>query len=646
MNKMRNPILSTDNTGNTGYTGKSKTKKVILIIIIVLIVLILLGGGIFAYTYFFTDLFLSEKQGFYKYIAKNSELLEIFKDEDLSKYLEKIQNEAYSNDGEFSISLTGDIDEETKKITDEIQKHKITLKSNVDNSSKYSSQELKLKYGEKDVISGVFINKDDYLGLKVNDIGLNKFITLENNNLKQFAKNLGLTDEQIESIPDKIDFENLQRQEIFSKEELIEIKDRYLKVITDNLTEDMFSKKEENGESVYTLTVTEESGKVIFIALIDTLKNDEELLNKMKQVYIEQMNATEEEAQSLIDNLKNSLEEAKNDLNGSSSNVSNEWQLEQQETQSENLYINVYVSNRKLTKTEIFIENEGKLILTNSENKISLGVAAPKEETNSVDLSNTNVNEYNENQTAEKTYKTVGSISIEKNKTDNELSYKFTIMEEQNRELVKAILTYTGLVEMTNIDSSLMVDIDLSDLINGDNSILSQAQSAKNNTMNAQEEEKVKLAILQLINDIYADTYTSNNEVVMNETTIKETLNQEGLNVTVSRNEDGTYRILSNITGNIYTVNSQGNVTNTEFAETVENSVENTEKTINISLSLKGNTTFGAIGQQELTESDMYIINNKSLEQLQSLFNQLGERTMNKIATAYQNSIIGQMITQ
>ena len=639
---MINPILQTDgpesnsgnNMRNTGYNrGNSGAKKIILIMIIVLISIIVVGGGIFAYTYFFTDAFINEEQGFYKYISHNSQVLEMFNDEDLNKYVEKTQNQGYSSNGEFSVAFSGDIDEESQKAIDEIQKHKITFNSNVDSVNKYSYNEIGLKYGETDVISGALVQQNDYFGLKVNDIGLNPYIVLENNNLKQFAKNLGLSDEEIASIPDKIDFEKLANQEIFTKEELQQIKDRYLKAIKDNLTKDMFSQKEQDGMKVYTLTINEQNGKVLISALMSTLKDDDLVLNKFKQLYIEQSSATEEEAQALIDSLKTSLDEAINELNGTSENTgitpdlnSIQTDMIQPETteESESIYISVYVTKKNLVKTEVFIENEGKFIINNNENKASIEIVVA------------------ENEDTGTTYKTTGIFSLEKNKTDSELTYIFgatAIDDGKNKEMLKVNVSYTGLKEMTNVGSSILFDI-----YNYPNdSILAAANKAKIESENLEEREKVQLAIISLMVDVYADTYTSDNEVVLNETTIKEALDKQGVDMTVSRNEDGTYRLLSNTTGNIFTIDSKGEITNTEYAETA-NTDEAEEKVIIASLNLKGNTTFGEVQQQEL--SNKYLVNEKSLEQLESLFTQLGQRVGNKFKGVYKNTIFSEMIEE
>lgn len=631
-----------------------KSKKIVLIMIIILIAIILIGGGIFAYTYFMTDTFLTEQQAFYKYISKNSEIVEMLEDEDLSKYTDKIQNEAYSSNQEISIGVNQNVDEEMQKAVDEIEKHKIVLTNNVDNANKYSEMGLNLKYEENDIIGGSLIRQNDYLGLKVNNV-IEKYIVLENNNLKQFAKNLGLSEEQIAEIPDKIDFDKISNEKLFTDAELSEIKDRYLKAITDNLSEDMFSKNSQDDMSVYTLTINEEKGKAIMNSLIETLKNDNMILNKLKQLYIEQMEATEEEAQSLIDNIKTSLQSYQEELTGTSTSTdtvyddsvvdfsndiyddslvgATEENTIQDNNEDENLYISVYVSKRNLVKTEVNVCNDGKIILNKGENNTSLEV---------IDLEG---NSDTESATNEGTVpEMLAKISLEKSKTDNELSYILTIMQEENKELAKITLGYTGLAQMSNVGNEVHVYIDLSDIMSSTNGLMERSQNALDNT----EKTQVSAALSELISKYYEDTYTSQTEFEINEKTIKEYMDKNELDTTVSKNEDGTYRIQINITGNIYTADSTGNLTNTEIAENAqtENAIQEEEKYMSISLNVNGKTTFGEIQKQELTESNIYKVNDKTYEQLENLFTQLGEKVSNKLITAYKNTTIGQIIME
>jgi len=374
----------------------------------------------------------------------------------------------------------------------------------------------------------------------------------------------------------------------------------------------MFSQKEENGIDIYTLTITEEKGKVILVALMETLKNDDIVLNKFKQLYIEQFSATEQEAQALIDSLKTSIGSAISGLNSTSNNT------DTTET-SENLTISVYVSENKLVKTEVSIANEGKIVFNNNDNNMLIEIME------TTDLGDN---------------KSLASVKIEKNKTDNELSYKITMNVEQT-EVIVISLTYTGLKEMTNVGANLLVDIDLSDIMYGNS--LNRVQDIQVESKNIEEQEKVTIALSELITKYYEDTYVSATEFEINETTIKQYMDKQGLDITVSRNEDGTFKVQSNTTGNIFTVNSSGTLTNTEFAENTEteteNATESEKKTLlKISLNLNGTTSFGEVQEQELNNSNMYKINDKTLEQIETLFTQIGERAVQKINNVYKNT--------
>ena len=48
-------------------------------------------------------------------MSKNSEMLEMFNDKEIEDYLDRMKANPYSNQGEVTISVTGDLDEETQK---------------------------------------------------------------------------------------------------------------------------------------------------------------------------------------------------------------------------------------------------------------------------------------------------------------------------------------------------------------------------------------------------------------------------------------------------------------------------------------------------------------------------------------------------
>ena len=635
MKKDRNSILQ---TYNNRVENQSNTKKILLIAIIIVLIMIFAIGGTFAYLYLGTDTFLSDEQKFYKYFSQSFETIGNLKDKDLKTYYEKQLNEAYSNNGEISVNISGNLDESTKMVSDEIQKHKITISSDVDYKNNYLYHNISLKYDEKDVISGSLINKDDYLGLRVNDV-LKMFFVFENNNLKEFANKLGIAD--VSNIPDKIDFQKIKNsQKLFTAQEIKELKDRYLKVISDNLSEDMFSNTKEEKTDIFTLTINEDQSKKIAISILDTIENDQLIMNKIKEFYIKENGKTEEEAQSIENEIKNYITQAKQTLSNSNklntdTNNNNENTSNKKE---QKLYIRTYTSKRKLIKTEYEIDEEGKIIIENIDNGINLNIYTPG---------------------SQNSFNTLCSIKIEKNKTDNELLYKISFANGENKGSTILTLSYKGLSGMTNIEEKFSLNDNLLSyfMISGDEAIIEKSKEAQNKSEYSVEKDQIQIALTELLAEVYKDNYVSGEETLYNETTIKEYLSKKSIDATVSKNEDGTYKITVNTTGNSYNADSNGQVTTVEInvdeTNTVNeatseqsNSSESEDKIINISITYTNNKTFGDITHQELKQEDIYKINDKSLEQIENLFDQLGKRTLNKIKESYKGTIIGGLLNQ
>ena len=91
-------------------------KKRYLIMLIIAIVLIIALGAGFAFAYFFTDIFRSNKELFSKYISQNLEIVGIFKDEDVKAYSEKQENTAYTSEGTIKTNVTFPYSSEASKL--------------------------------------------------------------------------------------------------------------------------------------------------------------------------------------------------------------------------------------------------------------------------------------------------------------------------------------------------------------------------------------------------------------------------------------------------------------------------------------------------------------------------------------------------
>ena len=330
-------------------------KKVIVIPMIVILAIILIGGTVFASLYFFTDIFKSNKDLFFNYISQNVELLEALNSEALNKYVEKQKNTAYSFEGNIKTNVT--FDDKTKtNLANALQNCSITFLGTKDPVNKYSHNSINLNYSDSQSFNIELLNNNDIYAIGSKDVTGDRFIGFQNDNLKEFARKMGATEDIIEKIPNKIDIMQISQMQlqndINTDQELEKIINNYAKIIEENLKDDMFSKEQSEQGNVYCLTFNENNLKTIGLKLLETVKNDQLLLDKFKQALIKSANIPEVDANNAISEFQNSIQKILD-----SATMLNESQSVQ-ETDSFAIKIKVYENNKKLVKTELLFEVE------------------------------------------------------------------------------------------------------------------------------------------------------------------------------------------------------------------------------------------------------------------------------------------------
>ena len=450
-----------------------KKNKILPAIIVVVILIIVLLGGL-AYAYFFTDAFKSDKQLFFKYVSENFEIVKNLKDEDLEKYKEKQQNTPYTSDGEIKMYFTLSGTQESNLINT-LKNCNITFNGSTDKANKYAYQKVNLNYSDSENLSFEYIHNQDTYGIKINEV-LNKFIAVENNNLKEWARTLGLDEETIELILDKFDFENNIFKDLFTEEEIKTLQDKYLNLIVENLTDEMFSKGENAESTIYTITITKSQAENIGINLLQTLKDDELIFSKMKKVMTENLNITETDSNSYIQEIKDKIQDAIDEISNSSSNMVDQDDMTDTEgidnttntAESRNLVVNVYVKNKSLQKTE-FVIDENKMSIIRTANGLT-----------SEYLKSGEVNPQ--------------TIAIEKTKSSDELSYNLQVNEDG--EELKASASFKGISTLNAVEESYEYTINstLADLA-GKTGILTKnyeyAEDSENDNNQLYEEAEI-----------------------------------------------------------------------------------------------------------------------------------------------------------
>ncbi len=305
------------------------------IIIAVIILIVLLGGG-FAYAYFGTDAFKSDKEIFFSYLTENKDKQSKEIAQKLEEYLDKKENKAYTNKGKVSLNISGADDESLEMLNNS----KITFEGKINKIQNEAEQEITLDFSQGYNIPLTYIQDGDMYGIKSELLG-DKIVSVRNEGLKNLAERF-----EIDStyVPDKICVDDYK----FTEEEQKILKERYLSYIRDSLTEDMFFKTKYGKQKVITAKVPEENAVAIIREMANEFRNDEIILSKMPE------GLDKESFQENIDKFISGLNDSENPNN--------------------RLDLSVYIEGKKLSKFEmIYYEDDeiyGKITAEIKDNTI------------------------------------------------------------------------------------------------------------------------------------------------------------------------------------------------------------------------------------------------------------------------------------
>lgn len=264
--------------------GQKKNSKIILIIIILLIILMVLTGV--AYTYFATDLFKSNKELFFKYVTQIGEEKEGFIEEPLKQYFEKQKTTPYQNEGDIRVNITA---YNTSDQFEKVNQMNLTFNGQVDTANKQALQNISLNYSDDVKFPLTYKKVEDIMGIQTDYIG-SKYVATKETDNKIIGQENGL--EKIQ------EFSSIE----LSQEEKDQIKNIYFGQLVQELQEENFSKIEETGGIGYKLTLTGKKIKTIAVKLLETLKNDQQTLDRLNE-YIKTYNNASKITTNNIDNL-------------------------------------------------------------------------------------------------------------------------------------------------------------------------------------------------------------------------------------------------------------------------------------------------------------------------------------------------------
>ena len=301
---------------------QKKSSKVIIIAIIIMLILII-GIGV-AYAYMATDLLKSNKKLFFNYLSQIGDTSEYgFIETNLTKYFEKKENTPYKNDGEFNVKITAP--EEYMPTMQPTNRTNIAFNGEIDAVSSKAMQNISINYSNDVNFEFIYKQIGSVYGIQ-NDYVSKKYIAIdtEKNTSNLFIDGLQKNIGKIRNVASTPRMEDEARN----------LLNKYMEVLNQEL--------QESNEIGYKLSLTGEQLKNITIKILETAKNDQELLEKINEQSTETY--TTEDIEDMINELNDDTE-----VNG------------------KNIEITVYQNLRKLSKIKVLVDTAKIEIAKNNE---------------------------------------------------------------------------------------------------------------------------------------------------------------------------------------------------------------------------------------------------------------------------------------
>lgn len=340
-----------------------KKSKIGIIFIIIFIVIIILAG---IYVYASTDLFKTPEESFKKYLMNGFTQISEINIDPYTEVYARAQQEPIEIISKSEITIDGLQDGMTEDDSEnETLKLKTTGTLKLDIPSKKTYLGIDIKNNDNDFFVFNYLAGDEKYAINIPELH-EKYIGIENRDLRKLAKTLEVDEETIENIPDSITSESFTQEELNKIKEIIS---KYFEKFLNQTNTTSYEKEKYVLENIDDETL--KGNKYILTISVDELNNNitticKELLN-------------DQEFLTLVDGKidKNLIEEIK----------ANFEEIETSAT-SENVEICIYEFKGKTVKLEA-ISSKGDIIEITILNKdtsshMILKISTPKSEYNEV----------------------------------------------------------------------------------------------------------------------------------------------------------------------------------------------------------------------------------------------------------------------
>lgn len=472
----------------------TKKEKNMVLIISVIVVILVVFAIIASVLYFNTDMFKSKGDLFVKYIIGNIENTNnMTNGKNINEFNSKLSENKYTSNNSIKIKCTENVGEVTEDSKNSLNDFNISINGKTDKSSNYDYKNIKISNNNKEEMQIEYVKDNDTYGVKFPEL-FQQYILADNSNLKKLFENMGYDDSS--KIPDKIEInDDIFSYINFSSDEVSLLKEKYTNLLQKEVSAKNISKGSNQiiqiGEqkvkaSSYTLTLTKEQMNNIFLKVLEEIKQDDVILNKLGNISdledIYYTTTKNSNAENLKTKFVDDIEEVIRKI--SSTNIGNDATK-----------ITVYQSNKNTVKTvieytgyqislDILNQNNTKYIELNiqNDNTSSTKTIVYKEDSGNNILEITNNIDGDINKT------TINNdINIEENKGNRDLTYTFEGNNNKVEITCKKNIEFVDKIDKENTSR---------------NSIKLNELSSENLTNIT---ERIKSSVSEKVNSIFSD---------------------------------------------------------------------------------------------------------------------------------------------
>ena len=276
-----------------GKVMMPRKKRVTVAILMVAIIMVLITT-IFILLYLNTDLFRSNQTLFLKYLGKNAENLEeIQKSMAQTEFEKQLQTNPYEEITQVKVNYTENTGTTLENTTSNINQLKVNIEGKTDKQNGYDYKDIQLLRENETLFKTEYIQSNDLYGIRFSDL-FQQFIMIRNSNLKDLFQKIGYTEEQLQEFPDSIRLEqDIVNSLSFREEEIKQLKDKYIAFIGQGIEKENYEKqknqiitinKDKIITNVYTLKLTKEQLNDRYLKVLESLKQDELILDKIQSL--------------------------------------------------------------------------------------------------------------------------------------------------------------------------------------------------------------------------------------------------------------------------------------------------------------------------------------------------------------------------